>query len=216
VEQYVTFPAGGLTLEGVFHRPETGSSFPAVAVCHPHPLYGGEMHNSVVVAICEELASAGMGALRFNFRGSGASQGSFGGGIEERDDVQAALDYLEGAHGVDGGRMGLAGYSFGALVALTAVDERVRGVAAVSPPLAMQNLSEWELRCPALFVFGADDVIAPAERLEDIVPSLKGEYQKVIVPGADHFWWGREKVVAKKITAFFQGIWSSGEEQHAD
>ncbi len=213
MEQYVTFSAGGLTLEGVFHRPEAGSPFPAVAVCHPHPLYGGDMHNSVVVAICEGLASAGIGALRFNFRGSGASQGSYGGGIEERGDVQAALDYLEGAPDVDGGRMGLAGYSFGALVALTAVDERVRGVAAVSPPLAMQDLSGWELRCPALFVFGADDVIAPAERLEDIVPSLKGEHRKVIVPGADHFWWGQEEAMTKEVVAFFQGILGPGHRQ---
>jgi hypothetical protein len=215
VEQHVTFSVAGLTLEGVFHRPETGSPFPAVAVCHPHPLYGGDMHNSVVVAICEGLASAGMGALRFNFRGSGASQGSFGDGIEERDDVQAALDYLERAPDVDSGRMGLAGYSFGALVALMAVDERVRGVAAVSPPLAMQDLSGWELRCPALFVFGADDVIAPAERLADIVPSLKGAHQRVIVPGADHFWWGREEAMTREGVAFFQKVLGPGHRQNS-
>lgn len=219
MEQYVTFSAGGLTLEGVFRQPEASPPFPVVAVCHPHPLYGGDMHNSVVVAICEGLAAAGMGALRFNFRGSGASQGSFGGGIEERIDVQAALDYLERAPHVDGGRMGLAGYSFGALVALTAVDERARGVAAVSPPLAMQDLSGWELPCPSLFVFGADDAIAPAERLADIVLSLKGGHQRVIVPGADHFWWGREEAMTeamtKEVVGFFQGIMGPGHTQNS-
>src|SRR4030042_2784931 len=154
MEQRVAFLSDGLRIEGILHRPAGASLYGAVAVCHPHPLYGGDMGNSVVVAICNGLVAEGMGALRFNFRGVGGSEGSFGGGGEERGDVRAALDYLEGEQAVDGGRIGLAGYSFGALVALAAVDERVRGVAAVSPPLAMQGLSAWELRCPALFVFG--------------------------------------------------------------
>jgi uncharacterized protein len=216
MSQKVTFPSDGLTIEGVLHRPAGASPYPAVAVCHPHPLYGGDMHNSVVVAICEGLAAEGMGALRFNFRGVGGSEGSFGGGVEERRDVQAALDYLEGEPAVDGGRIGLAGYSFGALVALSAVDERVRGVAAVSPPLAMQDLSGRELRCPSLFVFGGKDAIAPADRLADVASALVGEHRAIVVPGADHFWWGQEDVLVKEVVVFFRELMGSGEGQHSD
>jgi alpha/beta superfamily hydrolase len=214
--QAVTFPSDGLTLEGVLHRPAGVSPYPAVAVCHPHPLYGGDMHNSVVVAICEGLCAEGMGALRFNFRGVGGSEGSFGGGVEERRDIQAALDYLEGDPAVDGGRIGLAGYSFGALVALSAVDERVRGVAAVSPPLAMQDLSGRELRCPSLFVFGGEDAIAPADRLADVASALVGEHRAIVVPGADHFWWGQEEVLVKEVVVFFRELMGSGEGQRGD
>ena len=212
--QEVTFPSDGLMLEGILHRPAGTSLYPAVAVCHPNPLYGGDMHNSVVVAICEGLCADGMGALRFNFRGVGGSGGSFGGGVEERRDVRAALDYLEGNPAVDGGRIGLAGYSFGALVALSAVDERVQGVAAVSPPLAMQDLSGRELRCPPLFVFGGEDAIAPADRLADVASALVGEHRAIVVPGADHFWWGQEEVLVREVVAFFQGVMGSGEGQH--
>jgi alpha/beta superfamily hydrolase len=214
--QEVTFPSDGLTLEGILHRPAGASPYPAVAVCHPHPLYGGDMHNSVVVAICEGLCAEGMGALRFNFRGVGGSGGSFGGGSEERRDVQAVLDYLEREPTVDGGRIGLAGYSFGALVALSAVDERVQGVAAVSPPLAMQDLSGRELRCPSLFVFGGEDAIAPADRLADLASALVGEHRAIVVPGADHFWWGQEEVLVKEVVAFFQGVMGSSEGQRSD
>ena len=214
--QEVTFPSDGLTLEGILHRPAGASPYPAVAVCHPHPLYGGDMHNSVVVAICEGLAADGMGALRFNFRGVGGSEGSFGGGVEERRDVQAALDYLEGEPAVDKGRIGLAGYSFGALVALSAVDERVRGVAAVSPLLAMQDLSGRELRCPSLFVFGGEDAIAPADRLADVASALVGEHRAIVVPGADHFWWGQEDVLVKEVVAFFQGVMALGKGPRGD
>jgi hypothetical protein len=214
--QEVTFPSDGLTLEGVLHRLAGASPYPAVAVCHPHPLYGGDMHNSVVVAICEGLAAEGMAALRFNFRGVGGSEGSFGGGVEERRDVQAALDYLEGEPAVDGGRIGLAGYSFGALVALSAVDERVRGVAAVSPPLAMQDLSGRELRCPSLFVFGGEDAIAPADRLADVASALVGEHRAIVVPGADHFWWGQEEVLVKEVVAFFRELMALGKGSSAN
>ena len=214
--QEVTFLSNGLRLEGVLHGPSVASPYPAVAVCHPHPLYGGDMGNSVVVAICEGLAAEGMAALRFNFRGAGGSEGSFGGGVEERGDVRAALDYLEGEPAVDGGRIGLAGYSFGALVALAAVDERVRGVAAVSPPLAMQDLSAWELRCPSLFVFGGEDAIAPADRLADVAPALVGEHRAVVVPGADHFWSGRREALVREVVAFFRGLLAAGDGAGAD
>ena len=90
----VRFPCGQLTLEGVLHEVESPSPVPAVVICHPHPLYGGDMDNNVVVAVAMGLARDGIAALRFNFRGTGDSDGAFGGGIGEREDVSAALAFL--------------------------------------------------------------------------------------------------------------------------
>ncbi|GAG53448.1 unnamed protein product [marine sediment metagenome] len=78
--QEITFTSDGLALQGILHRPDSSPSS-AVAVCHPHPLYGGDMHNSVVVALCRAAASRGIAALRFNFRGVGRSEGSFADGV---------------------------------------------------------------------------------------------------------------------------------------
>ncbi|HJX69980.1 MAG TPA: hypothetical protein VJ441_02685, partial [Dehalococcoidia bacterium] len=98
--------------------PQGEPPFPAVAVCHPHPLYGGDMHNNIVLAICSALAEASIAAFRFNFRGVGRSQGAFAEGVGAQEDVKAALAFLTPSSKVDSQRVGLAGYSFGTRVAL--------------------------------------------------------------------------------------------------
>src|SRR6266540_978811 len=113
----VTFPSGELSLEGLLHLPEQTPA-PGIVVCHPHPMYGGDMHNNVVDAICDTAVAEGIAALRFNFRGAGASEGRYDNGVGEQDDVRAALTYLRGLPEVDSARVALAGYSFGAAVAL--------------------------------------------------------------------------------------------------
>jgi hypothetical protein len=199
----VTLVAGNLTLEGVLHGANATPPCPAVAVCHPHPLYGGDMDNWLVVAICEKLADGGIAALRFNFRGTGGSEGSFGGGIEERQDVRAALDFLATRPSVRADRVGLAGYSFGALVALSTADERVRALAAVSPPLSMGG-PPLQLPGPVLFVFGERDAIAPAAGLSELAPRSFADQEIVIVPGADHFWGGKAETAAAHVADFFR------------
>lgn len=208
----VTFPAGDLLLEGVLHSPTAGQNHaaaiapcPAAVVCHPHPLYGGDMQNSVVVAICDALAAHGMAALRFNFRGVGASDGSYGGGEDERRDVRAAIDFLASQPEIDPRRLCLAGYSFGALVALSAGDERVRALAAISPPLSPPSFATPSLRCPALFVFGERDPIAPADGLETSGIELPEGSRVTVIRGADHFWRGQEQAVAAAVVGFFRG-----------
>lgn len=208
----ITFPAGDLLLEGVLHSPTAGRNHaaaitpcPAAVVCHPHPLYGGDMQNSVVVAICDALAADGMAALRFNFRGVGASDGSYGGGEDERRDVRAAIDFLASQPEMDPRRLCLAGYSFGALVALSAGDERVRAIAAISPPLSPPGFATPSLRCPALFVFGERDTISPADGLERSGIELPEGSRVAVIHGADHFWRGQEKAVAAAVVGFFRG-----------
>ena len=97
----VTFPCQDISLEGVWHFPESAGLSPAVVVCHPHPLYGGDMSNNVVLALCQGLVKRNIVALRFNFRGVGASSGEFGSGIAEREDVRAALEMAVLTSGID-------------------------------------------------------------------------------------------------------------------
>jgi len=120
VTQRVTFPAAGSgpLLEGVQHLAAGSGPFPAAVVCHPHPLMGGTMDNTIVVAVCRVLAARGWAALRFNFRGAGRSAGSFDEGCGETDDVAGAVGFLRAKAEVDASRLAVVGYSFGAGVGL--------------------------------------------------------------------------------------------------
>ncbi len=113
-ETEVSVPCGELLLEGVLGLPEGNGPFPAVIVCHPHPLYGGSMDNNVVNSLCEAFMTASLVSFKFNFRGVGESQGEYSGGKREAEDVSAAIDYVSGVSEVDNQRLGLAGYSAGA------------------------------------------------------------------------------------------------------
>ena len=121
MEEQVSIPGPGITLEG---RLSVGAAPGGAVITHPHPLFGGDMANNVVVTAVRALAARGMSALRFNFRGVGRSTGVYGGGLEEAFDVAAALKFLKsrtpGPHYV-------VGYSFGAAVAGRAL---LQGLAA--------------------------------------------------------------------------------------
>lgn len=199
--QEITFTSDGLALEGILHLPASSPS-PAVAVCHPHPLYGGDMHNNVVVALCRAAVGRGIAALRFNFRGVGRSQGSFADGVGERADAAAALAHLRQLPEIDDDRVGIVGYSFGAAVALLAADERVRAVVAVSTATIAVGLSDIAVRCPALLVVGEQDQVAPPSRLAGLGRAVGPQAELAVVPGADHFWWGVEDRLAGIVSDF--------------
>jgi alpha/beta superfamily hydrolase len=199
----IAFRSEGLTLEGILHQPAS-PLFPAAAVCHPHPLYGGDMHNYVVVAVCQALAEAGIASLRFNFRGVGRSEGKYGDGLGERADAAAALVYLRQLAAVGPDKVGIVGYSFGAAVALTAADERVAAVAAISPPSLGQSVPDPAIRCPTLLISGEQDEIAPAASLSALAATIGPHCQMSVVRGADHFWSGYEKELAQVVAQFFR------------
>lgn len=203
----VTFPCGGLKLEGIYYSVEAGDPVPAVIVCHPHPLHGGSMHNNVTYAIADALVKGGMAALLFNFRGVGRSQGSYGGGTAEQEDVVAALDWLAKVKGVDAGRLGLAGYSFGAGVAFPVGcrDARVRVMALVSPyfensPLALLKAC---LK-PKLILGGSADDMVPSQDVETYGREAAEPNKCEIIKGPDHFWGGYERPMAGKVAGFFR------------
>jgi alpha/beta superfamily hydrolase len=197
--RHVTFSSGTIKLEGeVRLPPETPA--PGIVVCHPHPLYGGDMDNNVVLAACDALVTGGFVALRFNFRGTGASEGEHDDGRGERDDLMAALDFLLEQDEVDQQKIGAVGYSFGAMVAADIASEALSGLALISPPVAMGDLRvEWG--CPTILIAGDEDHLAPPERIRIVAQHSRAEVRTV--EGAEHSWWGFEREVGDAVSDFF-------------
>jgi alpha/beta superfamily hydrolase len=132
----VFFRCGSIVLEGVLELPEGfDGPFPGAVICHPHPLYGGNMFNNMTSALKKGLLARGTACLRFNFRGTGQSEGSHGEGLDELEDVRAALDYLTDQETIDPDRIVVAGYSFGCWVGLRAAakDSRPSRLIGISP-----------------------------------------------------------------------------------
>jgi uncharacterized protein len=184
---------GEVRLEAVLHRPEPQAAA-AVAVCHPHPQYGGDMDNYVVIALCERLSAAGMAALRFNFRGTGKSEGSYEGGAGEVADLAAALRWLRGHDEIS--RLGACGYSFGAMVANRAKD--VAAIACVSPanPLVAADV-------PLLLVSGEEDQFVRPAALREFADQHEGVEVEVF-PGVDHFWQSGLGEVTERVVSFLR------------
>lgn len=205
----VSFPSGELFLEGVLAIPEGAGPFPAVIVCHPHPLYGGSMDNNVVYSLSETLTQASLASFKFNFRGVGGSQGEFGQGIGEQEDVEAAISFINTVKKVDSKRIGLAGYSAGAGFALPVGlnDVRIKALAAVSPPLPMFDF-DFLKSCPKpkLLISGSRDNFTPADQFFEFCQSLPEPKEYESIEGADHFWGGYESSLAAKVTAFFTKV----------
>jgi alpha/beta superfamily hydrolase len=206
-ETRVSFPCADLTLEGAYSEPEGEGPIAGVAVCHPHPLYGGMMDNNVVIAVCRALSRVGIASLRFNFRGVGGSEGAHDGGIGEQDDVTAALSSLASNACVDSERIGLCGYSFGAGVALevAAQNEQVKALALVSPLLSPGSpLLSYEK--PKLLLWGSEDLALPAADLASFTEGLPDPKTYEVVAGADHFWWGYEDKISSMAAGFFSDV----------
>jgi alpha/beta superfamily hydrolase len=164
----------------------------AAVVCHPHPLFGGTMHNKVVYQTAKSLDALGIPVLRFNFRGAGLSAGEHDRGQGERGDVLAALNFL--ATEFPGVPLVVAGFSFGSLVGLRVgcEDARVSYLIGLGIPVNSSDFS-FLLQCnkPKLFVLGAHDKFADAEKVGLLVASLPGSNHLVIVENADHFFAGK-------------------------
>jgi alpha/beta superfamily hydrolase len=183
----------------------------AAVVCHPHPLYGGTLHNKVVFHTMKALNSFGYPVLRFNFRGAGLSQGEHDQGDGEEEDVRTALDWLDREFHLP---MLFAGFSFGAAVGLRAAcpDERVRALIGLGLPVAAIDDRTYDFAflqtCmkPKLFVSGDRDQFGPPAKLEAVVGSLPEPKKLVIVPGADHFFEGRLRELRETIEAWVPGV----------
>jgi alpha/beta superfamily hydrolase len=173
-----------------------GESAYAALVCHPHPLYGGTLHNKVVFHAMKALNSFGFPVLRFNFRGAGLSHGEHDHGEGEVDDVRAALDWLDHEFHRP---LVFAGFSFGAAVGLRAAcpDSRVKAAIGLGLPVAPIDDRTYDfsfLRSgakPKLFVSGDRDQFGTPQQLKALVNSVPEPKKLVLIAGADHFFEGR-------------------------
>jgi uncharacterized protein len=181
----------------------------AAVVCHPHPLFGGTLHNKVVFHTMKALNSFGFPVLRFNFRGTGLSQGEHDKGEGEVEDVQTALNWLDSEFHLG---LILAGFSFGAAVGVRAAgaDPRVRALISVGTPVVPVAAAEEKPRVytydflndctkPKLFVSGARDQFGPRAKLEALVASIPEPKKLVVIEGADHFFEGRLRELREAI-----------------
>jgi uncharacterized protein len=191
----------------------------AALVCHPHPLFGGTMHNKVVFHTMKALNAFGFPVLRFNFRGTGLSEGEHMDGIGEVDDVRATLDWLDSEFHLP---LIFAGFSFGAAVGLRAAcpDAQVRAVIGVGTPVSpiadgseqpREYSFEFLRECtkPKLFVSGARDQFGRRAKLEALVATLREPKKLVVIEGADHFFEGRLRELRQAIEAWVKEAVSS-------
>ena len=193
-------PAG--KLEAILWSPvgETTPPFAAV-VCHPHPMFGGTMHNKVVYNAAKAIDALGAPVLRLNFRGAGLSVGSHDAGKGEQEDVRTAIDFLAGRY--PGLPIVLAGFSFGCWVGLRVgcADARVIDLIGLGTPINSSDFSYLESCAkPKLFVQGQKDEFGDAEKLRQFVASLPGENHFVVVPHAEHFFKGKHDRMAEELT----------------
>jgi alpha/beta superfamily hydrolase len=200
-------PAG--RLEAVLN-PGLGAEAPPLTVllCHPHPLHGGTLHNKVVYHAMKTFIGLGLPVLRFNFRGTGRSEGTHDAGRGEQDDARAGLEWLDREFGLP---MLAAGFSFGSNMALRAgcTDARVHGLVALGTPVeaAGRRYSYDFLETssqPKLFLNGTEDEYAPCATLEQILLGVPEPKQLTWVHGANHFFVGKLNEMQNALHAWTQ------------
>ena len=184
-----------------------GPPVAAAVVCHAHPLQGGMMHFKVVFRAAKALQSAGLAALRFNFRGVGRSEGAHDHGAGEQEDARAAL--FEVQDRLPGLPLVLGGFSFGSVMALrvAARDPRVRAAFALGYPIALgEDRSHLAgITMPRLFVQGENDAFGPGEALRALADPLPPPRDVVVIPGADHFFDGHLDALQGAVADWAEG-----------
>ncbi|HTV53935.1 MAG TPA: alpha/beta fold hydrolase [Terriglobia bacterium] len=200
------------SLEAILeHDPDHAPQHTAL-VCHPHPLYGGTMHNKVVFHAAKAALLEGIPTLRFNFRGAGRSQGEFANGVGETQDVRAALDNLSLRY--PQAPVILMGFSFGSGVGLRVGTEDPRVVALVGLGLAV-NHHDYSvlLKChkPKLFVEGTEDEFGPRDKVESLVALLPPPKKLHWVNGVDHFFTGKLDELEHVVRRFIREVTSAAD-----
>lgn len=210
-------------LEGLLNTGSSDATHAAV-VCHPHPLFGGTLHNKVVFHTMKALNSFGFPVLRFNFRGTGLSEGEHDYGKGEIEDVRTALDWLDAEYHLP---LIFSGFSFGAAIGLRAAcaDPRVSAVIGLGIPVAPVAADtedapvytfEFLQDCakPKLFVSGARDQFGPTAKLQALVAAVPEPKKLVIIEGADHFFEGRLHELRNAIESWVKETISSQQSAH--
>ena len=198
-------PAG--RIEALLNTGKDDARYAAV-VSHPHPLFGGTMHNKVVYHAMKTFQSFGIPVLRFNFRGAGLSEGKHDNGYGEVDDVRAALDWIAQEYQRP---ILFTGFSFGSFVGLKACcgDVRVKGMAALGLPVSAGG-REYRYRflsnCeqPKLFISGTQDEFGPQAEVEGVVAQAMPPAELVMVPEANHFFSGKLELMQDALSSWIE------------
>jgi uncharacterized protein len=194
--------------DGLLHTPRGDGVRAAVVFGHPHTEYGGTMHTKVVYQAAKALSRIGCAVLRFNFRGAGASDGTFANGPGEMDDFRAALEFM--GHEYPGAPVWAGGMSFGAWVALTVGvdDPRVSALIAIAPPLGRYDFEPVARSTkPKFFIHGERDELFPLKDMREFYARAAEPKELVVIDGADHLFDGKVSDVADAIEDLL-GDWS--------
>jgi len=197
-EEKIYIKNGSWIIEGLLSK---SSEEKGVVICHPHSLMGGSMYNNVVEAIQEAFAAENISTLRFNFRGVGGSTGVYGEGVGEKEDIIAVSEYLKklGLKGIF-----FAGYSFGAWVGSKILIEKDNPFfcsICVSPPVDYFDFEWKKLKNKIDYIVCGDaDQFCSLDVLISEAEKINSPME--IIPGADHFYMGKEKVLVHILREF--------------
>ena len=191
-------------LEAILETPVAGEPIGVVVVCHPHPQHGGTMHNKVAHTLARSFVRLGYAALRFNFRGTEGSEGEYDEGVGELDDALAAMQWMRAEF--PAGPIWLAGFSFGAAIALrAAIEAPVDGLVTVAP--AVRRFASGLTRqpeCPWLIVQGDQDELVDIEETISWFNALQPGPELAVIEAAEHFFHGRLVDLRELVANFVQ------------
>ncbi|HTR96392.1 MAG TPA: alpha/beta fold hydrolase [Candidatus Acidoferrales bacterium] len=202
--QSVTLRGVAGAIEGLLQEFDATEPELAAVVCHPHPLFGGTLHNKVVHRVASTLHELGAAVLRFNFRGVGRSEGVHDRGVGELEDARVALAWLRERH--PAARCWVAGFSFGSWVAsrLGASEPGIERMILIAPPVHTQTFEEMRTSpVPKLVVQGTADDVCKPENLARVFPGWAEPKRLMPVEGAGHFF---DRRLAELAIAIREGI----------
>jgi alpha/beta superfamily hydrolase len=186
---FIDGPVG--RLEALLDSPRDGLAKGSAVVCHPHPQHGGTMHNKVAHTLARAFVRQGLRTLRFNFRGTEASEGRYDEGVGELDDALAAIEWVQADQ--PDVPVWLAGFSFGAAIAVrVAAAVEVAGLISVAPAIyRFARGMTGQPRCPWLIVQGDEDELVAVDETVEWVNGLEPGPELLVMTGAEHFFHGR-------------------------
>ena len=220
MQQNIEFLSDDLTLEGIISKPVTRIKIPCVILCHPHPLYGGNMLNEVNINVAQTLYELGIASLLFNFRGVGNSQGTFENGKGEVRDLTSAYNFISNLPNINSDKIGVSGYSFGASIALELLfknqqNTKIKSFAFMScPSTSLENLYQQYLTNNAdllnnmvettkVFVYGDQDELINQNTYTVLLKHFCKPNEIYKIKGTNHIFTGDNEENSKIIGDFF-------------
>ena len=191
----IPIPGPSGVLEALVSCPDGAPAAAVAVICHPHPLHGGTMQNKVVHYLARTLDELGLRTVRFNFRGVGASEGSYAHASGEQRDLQAVLAWVR--ERAPDSEIWLAGFSFGSYVALReAAEGDVQRLITIAPPVASFDFTAVNTpRCPWLLLQGEADEVVSAQDVLRWARGVDPQPEIVALPEVDHFFHRRLNVL---------------------